>query len=357
VVRFLVLKFFYFYIYFELSLIPMFMKILGWGYQPERIKARLIILFYTLTASLPLLGVLIVARYNGITYFDQLGVVRGVGVSFEGGLLGVAVLFIYLGFLVKLPIFMFHLWLPQAHVEAPLSGRMILAAVLLKLGGYGLIRFNCFVSHNCLIVKLIFSIRVVGGALVSLSCIQQVDLKVIVAYSSVAHIAIMVVRSLTVSRWGILGSIIILLRHGFSSSGIFYGVGVVYQGTGSRRIFLNKGILEKKPLFTLWWALLCRSNMGRPPTLNLFREILSCVSLYRFSIITFLSIFVFLGLSVFYNLNLYRVVCHGEMVNKNRIEYKRVVGEDLVFFSHMWPVYLGLFYLFLFFSFWPIREI
>jgi NADH-ubiquinone oxidoreductase chain 4 len=334
-----------------LSLVPMFLIILGWGYQPERLKARLIILFYTLTASLPLLVVLIWIRYYGIVYFDQIVFFLKRGVCFRGRLAGIIVLFIFMRFMVKLPIFLVHLWLPQAHVEAPSSGRIILAAVLLKLGGYGLIRFNVFITHQDWVCKILFSIRVIGGAIVSLSCVQQVDLKVIVAYSSVAHIAIIIVRSITRSRWGIMGSVIILLRHGFTSSGIFYGVNVVYRRSGSRRVFINKGMLIKKPLFVLWWALLCCSNMGRPPTLNLIREILSCVSLYGFSIITFLRIFLFLVISVYYNLRIYNTLCHGEVVNKNVLDKNGRIQENLVLFNHLIPVYLGLLYLFIFFSF------
>jgi len=338
--RFSAVKIFYFFLFFELSLIPMFLVIIGWGYQPERIKASLIIIFYTLFSSLPLLIILICFGVWGLTFFDHLTFLLKSELSTNNIFNNFFSIFVFLRFLVKLPIFILHLWLPQAHVEAPASGRIILASVLLKLGGYGIIRLNYFFSHEILFCKLIFIIGLLGGRVAAFICLQQVDLKVIVAYSSIVHMALILSRSLTNSQWGNLRAILILFRHGFSSSGLFWGVNISYEMTGSRRVIINKGILQRKPIFIFWWAMLCVSNMGRPPTMNFFGEILSSLSLIIYSCFTIFRVFLFLVFSAFYNLNLYSSLSHGEIRKKNIFFSKLNLHENLLFLAHLFPVLL-----------------
>lgn len=156
-----------------------------------------------------------------------------------------------LAFLVKFPMFTFHLWLPKAHVEAPVSGSIILAGVLLKLGGYGLIRIYFLLREN-LIIILIISISLIGSGLLGIICLIQRDIKVVIAYSSVVHIALIIVGVLIINNIGVEGAILVIIAHGICSSGIFAGANLIYERSHSRRYFLNKGYLNTTPFFSIF---------------------------------------------------------------------------------------------------------
>lgn len=181
-----------------------------------------------------------------------------------------------LGFLIKLPIYPFHLWLPKAHVEAPVAGSILLAGVVLKLGGYGLLRLIIVMQMRLsrLVFVLLLIINLVGGLYAGLGCVRQVDLKCLVAYSSVAHMSLVLLGVLSNTVLGVVGAIIIMIGHGLCSSGLFRYVNSIYKRSHSRLLVINKGGLLTCPRLVIMCFLLRSSNIAAPPRLNLFGEIL-----------------------------------------------------------------------------------
>lgn len=267
ILRFFSTSIFLFYFFFEASLIPIFWIIVGWGYQPERLVASLIMFFYTLISSLPLLASLVLIWHNSFS-------MRSENLLFEmpAKISRWYAASLTLAFLVKFPMFMVHLWLPKAHVEAPVSGSIILAGVLLKLGGYGLFRLSPF-FFIAPFRLLVITASLVGGGLLRIVCCRLSDIKVVIAYSSVVHMALIIFCLLSLEKLSLNGAWWVMLAHGLVSSGIFAGANVIYAQRHSRRMLLNKGILTLNPIIALFWFLLIIINFGGPFTLNLYGEI------------------------------------------------------------------------------------
>lgn len=298
----------YFYIFFEASLIPIFLLVIGWGYQPERLQAGVYMLFYTLFGSLPLLVLILNQKEFFSWIFHR-------EVNIRPGVFSYLIsFFLIFAFLVKLPMFGVHLWLPKAHVEAPVAGSIILAGVLLKLGSYGIWRFMEIVYSPLIDYRyVLIMVGLVGGLIVSFVCTIQVDMKALVAYSSVVHMGILLRGIITFFIYGYEGALCIILGHGLVSSGLFFLAGVIYDRLGTRSLLINKGLIILFPSLTVSWFMLSVYNIRAPPSLSLLREILLTSSVLYWRVITFLWLMIINFISMVYTFYLYSQSQQGKV--------------------------------------------
>nr|AXH38211.1 NADH dehydrogenase subunit 4 [Pseudoniphargus sp. 1-Portugal] len=321
-----------FYVSFECCLIPILLIILGWGYQPERAQAGIYLLFYTIFGSFPLFFLIMYMSENhGSTYMHT-----GAGMG-SGMLISVMML---LGFLVKFPMYGVHLWLLKAHVEAPVAGSMILAGVLLKLGGYGILRFLPLLSEQNEVFVMLICFSMWGGALMSLICLRHMDMKLLIASSSVVHMSMCIMGLSVFSGWGLKGSVMMMLAHGVCSSGLFCLANMVYERTFSRSMLMSKGLLNLMPTLSMFWFFLVSCNMAAPPSINLLSEVILIVSAVSWSVYL---IFVLSMVSFFsgaYSLFLYSLSQHGRYTLSNSSLKINMVSEYLVIFLHWIPLNL-----------------
>nr|WNH20486.1 NADH dehydrogenase subunit 4 [Bathygobius cotticeps] len=272
-----------FYIMFEATLIPTLIIITRWGNQTERLNAGTYFLFYTLAGSLPLLVALLLLQ-NSCGTLSLLTLQNSPTITAPT----TGAKFWWAGclaaFLVKMPLYGVHLWLPKAHVEAPIAGSMVLAAVLLKLGGYGMIRIMPMIEPLTKQLSYPFIILALWGIIMTGSiCLRQTDLKSLIAYSSVGHMGLVAGGILIQTPWGLTGALILMIAHGLTSSALFCLANTNYERTHSRTMVLARGLQIILPLMTAWWFIATLANLALPPLPNLMGELMIITSLLTWS--------------------------------------------------------------------------
>jgi NADH-quinone oxidoreductase subunit M len=336
---FTALDLFLFYIFFEGTLVPMFIIIGVWG-GANRIYAAYKFFLYTLLGSvLMLLAMLWMANEAGTTSIPELK-----EYAFGPWAQSILWLAFFASFAVKMPMWPVHTWLPDAHVQAPTAGSVILAGILLKLGGYGFILFNVpmFPDASVLYRPLVFTLSVIAIAYTSLVAFRQTDIKKLIAYSSVAHMGFVTMGIFAGNEQGMQGAIFKMLSHGLISGALFLCVGVVYDRMHTREIAFYGGLTSRMPWYAAIFLMFTMANVGLPGTSGFVGEILTMTGVYEAS--TWAAFVAATGviLSAVYALTLYRNVMFGEITNPALATIKDIDLRELVIFV---PLIVGTIWL------------
>jgi len=304
-----------FYILFEIALIPTLGIIFFFGYQPEKIQACKYLMTYTVLGSLPLL-VCILSQSRKMRVFFQLRW----GQQW-------APLALTLAFIVKTPIYLLHIWLPKAHLEAPLVGSMVLAGVLLKIGSYGFILFSLTLDPSR-VTLCYFTLRATGRIACGLICCRQGDSKRLVAYSSVVHMGVVTIGIISGSKVGVQASVLMVISHGFCRPIIFAACFILYRSSHSRLFINNKKGIRRGTLPLLIFMLIC-GNLGVPPALGLWSEILLLLSIYPWWGISVCVFILSLVTRMIYNIFFYTLISQGKR-ESNKREEKPILNLGLL---------------------------
>ena len=331
-----------FYLFFEAGLIPMFLIIGIWG-GARRIYASFKFFLYTLLGSVLML-VAMVAMYlhAGTTDiptlmahefpFAPLGVL---GFEVPGGMQTLLWLAFFASFAVKMPMWPVHTWLPDAHVEAPTAGSVVLAAILLKMGGYGFLRFSLpmFPVGSELLGPMVLWLSAIAIVYASLVALMQEDMKKLIAYSSVAHMGFVTMGIFAANQQGVDGAIFQMISHGFVSGALFLCVGVIYDRMHTREIAAYGGLVNRMPAYALVFMLFTMANVGLPGTSGFVGEFLTLVGVFQVN--TWVALFACSGviLSAAYALWLYRRVVWGDLIRESLRSIRDLSGRERAIFA------------------------
>lgn len=316
-----------FYAFFEGGLIPMFIIIAVWGGK-RRVYATYKFFLYTLLGSvLMLIAILYMWNTAGTTDIEKL-----LAFSFTPEAQTWLWLAFFASFAVKMPMWPVHTWLPDAHVEAPTAGSVILAGILLKMGGYGFLRFSLpmFPDASVLFAPLIFALSIVAIVYTSLVALAQEDIKKLIAYSSVAHMGFVTMGIFTMTQQGIDGAIFQMISHGFVSGALFLAVGVIYDRTHTREIAAYGGLVNRMPLYAFTFMVFTLANVGLPGTSGFVGEILTLAGAFQAN--TWVAIGASTGviLSAAYALFLYRRVIFGKLEKPGLVAIEDMNTREIV---------------------------
>ncbi len=331
-----------FYLFFEGGLIPMFLIIGIWGGE-RRVYSTFKFFLYTLAGSVfMLLAIIYIFISTGTTDVETLLMYNFT--TNEQLILWIA---FFTSFMVKIPMWPFHTWLPDAHVEAPTAGSVILAGVLLKMAGYGFIRFSIgfFPDASEFFAPFIFSLSVIAIIVTSLIALVQEDMKKLIAYSSVAHMGFVTLGIFTFTVQGIEGGIIQMISHGIVSAALFLCVGVVYDRLHTREIARYGGLVSKMPFYSFSFMIFILASLGLPGTSGFVGEFLVLLSI--FSINTYFAIFATTGvvLAATYSLWLYRRIIFGALIKDDLSEMFDLTRREIIIFLPLiiLTIFIGLY--------------
>ncbi len=318
-----------FYLFFEGGLIPMFLIIGIWGGE-RRIYSTFKFFLYTLAGSVFMLLAIIFMYWEAGT--SNIPVLLQYDFDFNDQI--ILWLAFFASFVVKIPMWPFHTWLPDAHVEAPTAGSVILAGVLLKLAGYGFIRFSItmFPDASHYFAPMIFLLSIIAIIFTSLIALVQSDMKKLIAYSSVAHMGFVTLGIFTFTIQGIEGAIIQMISHGIVSAALFLCVGVVYDRIHTREIERYGGLVNKMPLYSFSFMIFILASLGLPGTSGFVGEFLVLLSI--FSINTYFAVFATTGvvLAATYSLWLYRKVIFGQLIKDDLKDIADLSKREIIIF-------------------------
>jgi NADH-quinone oxidoreductase subunit M len=319
-----------FYIFFEFGLVPMFLIIGIWGGQ-RRVYAAFKFFLYTLLGSVLMLAAILgMIGIAGTSSIPEL-----MTYHFSPQLQTWLWLAFFASFAVKMPMWPVHTWLPDAHVEAPTAGSVILAGVLLKMGGYGFMRFSLpmFPQASHLFTPLVFALSVIAVIYTSLVAFRQVDVKKLIAYSSVAHMGLVTMGIFSGNLQGEQGAIFQMLSHGVISGALFLCVGVIYDRMHTREIAFYGGLANRMPWYAAVFMIFTMGNVGLPGTSGFVGEILSMTGAYGASTWTAILAATGVILSAVYMLTLYRKVVFGELTNPKLATIADLEPREVLIFA------------------------